>query len=344
MDKRVILAVAGSGKTTYLVNHLSQNKRTLIITYTDNNYDNIRDKILREYRESWPENVTVMRYFQFLYQFCYKPLFSDECKAKGIDFDSSPPRWAKKRTKLFYLTNSNYFYSNRLAAFLEDFNATSEIKRRLEKYFDEFVIDEVQDIAGRDFNLLQSLMSANLNMLFVGDFYQHTYDTSRDGTVNKTLFSDIDSYEMRFSKAGIFVDKTTLQNSWRCSKAICDYVRENFGIMIYSAKTSNENIIICVTDPLKIEKIYKDPAVVKLHYNGAAKYGKGHKNWGDTKGQDCYTDVCVLLNKTAYLQYTNGTLQNLAMTTRNKLYVALTRAKGNVYLIEEAAIKQFMDE
>lgn len=41
MDKRVIFAVAGSGKTTYIVNELSLEKRSLILTYTDGNYDNI---------------------------------------------------------------------------------------------------------------------------------------------------------------------------------------------------------------------------------------------------------------------------------------------------------------
>ena len=41
MDKRVIFAVAGSGKTTYIVNNLFPEKRSLIITYTKNNYNNI---------------------------------------------------------------------------------------------------------------------------------------------------------------------------------------------------------------------------------------------------------------------------------------------------------------
>ena len=50
------------------------------------------------------------------------------------------------------------------------------------------IIDEIQDIAGRDFSFLEQLMTANMNMLFVGDFYQHTYDTSRDGNTNKNLF------------------------------------------------------------------------------------------------------------------------------------------------------------
>ena len=73
MDKRLILAVAGSGKTTYIVNSLSAEKRSLIITYTDANYENLCRKIAERFNGAWPENVTLMKYFQFLYRFCYKP-------------------------------------------------------------------------------------------------------------------------------------------------------------------------------------------------------------------------------------------------------------------------------
>lgn len=34
MDKKVIFAVAGSGKTTYIIDSLTQDKRSLIVTYT----------------------------------------------------------------------------------------------------------------------------------------------------------------------------------------------------------------------------------------------------------------------------------------------------------------------
>lgn len=37
MDKRVIFAVAGSGKTTLLIRRLSEDRRTLLLTFTVNN-------------------------------------------------------------------------------------------------------------------------------------------------------------------------------------------------------------------------------------------------------------------------------------------------------------------
>lgn len=48
-----------------------------------------------------------------------------------------------------------------------------------------------------------------------------------------------------------------------------------------------------------------------------------------------YTDVCVLLNKTTSKKMAAGKLAELAPMTKNKLYVAITRAKGNVYIFDE---------
>ena len=56
---------------------------------------------------------------------------------------------------------------------------------------------------------------------------------------------------------------------------------------------------------------------------------------GDTKGEDCYQDVCILLNPNTMKLYRAEKLIELKPTTKNKLYVAITRAKGNVYFIDE---------
>ena len=189
MDKRLILAVAGAGKTTHIVNSLTPEKRSLIITYTKCNYDNLLCKIAKKFNERWPKNVTLMRYLPFLYQFCYKPFLADIIRAKGITYND-PPRGILNTKREYYISPQGYFYSNRLAYCFDKKDVIEDIKYRITKYFDEFVVDEVQDIAGRDFNFLELLMLMDTDMLFVGDFYQHTFDTSRDQNVNSSLFND----------------------------------------------------------------------------------------------------------------------------------------------------------
>lgn len=336
MDKRIMFAVAGAGKTTYIVNRLSTTKRSLIITYTNGNYDNLSAKISEKFNGKWPENVTLMTFFSFLYGFCYKPFLSDTVKAKGVLFENNPDKFAKQTQFRYYLSPGGYFYSNRLSLFLENMNVLAEIKARLEKYFDEFIIDEIQDIAGRDFSFLEQLMLTNVNMLFVGDFFQHTFDTSRDGNVNKGLFDDKDAYVARFTSKGIMCDDTTLVSSWRCSKSVCAYITNALGICISSnRKEDDDNEIIFVSDTAYCKQILSDDSIIKLHYQNGRKHGQHHKNWGETKGEDCYKDVCVLLNKTTASKFAAGKLHELPPPTKNKLYVAITRAWGNVYFINE---------
>ena len=218
-----------------------------------------------------------------------------------------------------------------------------EVKSRIKKYFDCIVFDEVQDISGRDFNFLEELMKIDMNMLYVGDFYQHTYNTSADGNVNKGLFDDLDKYVDRFKKAGVDFDNQTLLKSWRCGENVCKYVRDHLGISIYSNR-EEQGVVEFIDSDDGIREIWRNAEIVKLHYQKAATYGVGHRNWGDTKGEDCYQDVCVLLNKTTMQAYKKDALSKLAVSTRNKLYVAITRAKGNVYLIDEEQAKKLEGE
>lgn len=336
MDKRVMFAVAGAGKTTHIVNQLSYTKRSLIVTYTNGNFDNLTSKISQKFDGRWPENITLMTFFSFLYAFCYKPFLADKVKAKGVVFESNPNKFVKQTDQKYFLSSEGYFYSNRLSFFLEKMNIVADIKARIENYFDEFIIDEIQDIAGRDFSFLEQLMSANVNMLFVGDFFQHTFDTSRDGNVNKGLFDDKAAYVARFTAKGIVCDNTTLIHSWRCSKSVCEYIKNALGIDISSNRAADNDSSICfISDPVYAAQILEDASIIKLHYQNGRKYGQHHKNWGETKGEDCYTDVCVMLNKVTTAKFAAGRLWELPPPTRNKLYVAITRAKGNVYFINE---------
>lgn len=340
MDKRVIFAVAGSGKTTYIIDSLTREKRSLIVTYTIGNYNNLREKILKKFNGVWPENICVMKYFTFLYRFCYKPFLSDKVKAKGIFYERNPNNRLRKTNRAYYITSAGYIYSNRLALLIDETGTTEKVKQRLEKYFDEFIVDEVQDIAGRDFSFLEQLMTANINMLFVGDFYQHTYDTSRDGNTNKNLFNNFSTYEARFTSKGFASDRTSLIKSWRCSPSICNFITENLGIKILSNQTDSISYeatsdVIFVSDQTQIDAILSDPNIVKLHYQGSSKFGAGHKNWGETKGEDHYCDACVLLNKKTASKYNTHKLHELPPSTRNRLYVAITRAHGKVYLMNE---------
>ena len=90
-----------------------------------------------------------------------------------------------------------------------------------------------------------------------------------------------------------------------------------------------------------IKNIYNDNSIVKLFFQKSNAYFGNTANWGNTKGLDHFNDVCVVLNPTSLKAYEEGSLAQLNPTTKNKFYVACTRAKGNLYFIPEAKLKEY---
>ena len=165
MDRRLILAVAGSGKTTYLINTLNLKQRFLIVTYTDNNVKNIRQRIINTFGYV-PQNITLMSYFQFLIRVCYRPFLKDKFRAKGITWNmpSQETLKLKRNNPLFYLTKGRYLYHNRIAKLCLEC-CVNLIKERIEKFYDYFMFDEIQDLGGHDFNLLQAITPTAIDCL-----------------------------------------------------------------------------------------------------------------------------------------------------------------------------------
>lgn len=340
MGKCIIQAVAGAGKTTNIVNRLNLIDRFLIVTYTTNNTEHLRLSIIKKFGY-FPSNITLYSYFHFLISVCYKPFLSDQMCAFGISW-KTPPEYTlrMKRSNLyFYLSKKKYLYYNRIAKLCQDTYITN-ISNRINKYYDYFFFDEIQDLAGHDFNLIKSISPQNTNLLFLGDFYQHTFDTSRDGIINVNLHKEMHKYFDLWRKENFIIDTISLQQSYRCSKTVCDFVRIKIGIHI-CAINERESIVEYITSAERIDAIVKDNNIIKLFFNNSDKYNCWSLNWGNSKGLDHFTDVCVILNKTTNIKYNSNQLQELAPSTRNKLYVACTRARGNLYLIPQDLLNDY---
>lgn len=340
MDKSVVFAVAGSGKTSRLVASLDEVQRFLIVTYTESNHNNLRSKIIQRFGY-FPANITLYTYFRFLHGFCYRPFLRSKKNTKGVTFKpppKSPPYTLADDRR--YMSPSRRLYANRLAKYIEQSNLVDAIVARMEKYFDFFFVDEVQDFAGHDFNFLMKISAARLSTTFVGDFFQHTFDTSRDGNVNKNLHNDYNVYRAKFQAAKLTVDTESLKKSYRCSKTVCDFITEKIGIAIESYD-DRESVVRYEDDPATVLALYKDPGTVKLFYKEHYKYACYSQNWGVSKGVDRYHDICVVLNPTNMKAWKNGNFRDINTATRNKLYVACSRARGNLTLIPEILLKAY---
>jgi len=344
MDKSIISAVAGSGKTTHIIDNLDLDKSYLVLTYTINNYRNLKHEITKKF-DHLPNNIDLYTYFPFLYSFCFNPFLGYKIKPRGITYEY-PPR-SKRYTKAdqieYYVSKGGRLYHNRIARLLEEYDVLEDINNRIEKYYDALYIDEVQDFAGHDFNLLKSILTTDLEVKLVGDFYQHTFDTSRDGNTNKNLHNDYDDYLKEFEAIGVRVDEGKLEKSWRCSPTVCDFINDHLGIKIES-HNQESTLVKYVESVEEIEGLYQDDQIVKLFYQEHYKYDCYSRNWGDCKGENHYVNVCVVLNKKTERFYKKNKLDQLSPVTKNKLYVACSRSHNDLYLISEEKIKHHKRE
>lgn len=73
MGKRLILAVAGAGKTYTICHGIDPDKKNLILAFTHENIKNIRNGLADCFSGHIPENTSVMTFHSFLHR------MSDEC-------------------------------------------------------------------------------------------------------------------------------------------------------------------------------------------------------------------------------------------------------------------------
>lgn len=338
MDKRVIFAVAGSGKTTLLIERLSEHSRTLILTHTVNNELHLRTKIISRFG-FLPEGIRVMTWFEFLHGFCCRPLMQEQLRIRGLSF-SPPPQKISRSQWQHFQDYSGRVYHCRLSLLLMYHRMMPTVRSRFERYYDELLVDEVQDFAGHDFNFLLELCEVNASVVLAGDFYQHTFDTSRDGNTNASLHDDFHRYEMRFQKAGITPDRETLSRTWRCSQTVCDFISGSLNIAI-EAHGLHTTQIETISEKERADALHADDRVIKLFFREHHRYSCNSMNWGASKGLDHFQDVCIVLGSQHWRLFTRNELQTLPAASRNKLYVACSRARGNITFVPESLMRPF---
>ena len=190
-QNKLIVAAAGAGKTTFLVNEALKIKyeRVLITTYTQANEAEIRKKII-EVNQCIPPNVIVQTWFSFLLQHGVRPfqggLFEKEITGlilvnsqSGLKyyFKGKPIYFSEeKEFERHYFSKEIKIYSDKISKFVFRCNEKSNgaVIERLCKIYSHVFIDEVQDLAGYDLELLKLLFKANSNTLLVGDPRQAT--------------------------------------------------------------------------------------------------------------------------------------------------------------------------
>lgn len=341
-EKRLIHAVAGSGKTRTIIETINPVERNLIITYTDNNQEVLKSRLIDKFGRI-PENTNVFGVFEFLYSFCLVPYLGR--RPRGLNFNYK----TNSKFDINSIDDSGRIIHNRLSQALlrgslqygsKRIDFDSSYLTRVDKFFDNVFIDECQDFESYDFDWLLSLSNLKANVYLLGDFYQKTYSTSYSGNKGKGIHSNFCKWINEFQKANFDIDNSSLSESRRCPIEVCEFVKNNLGINILSNTNNKSGKVEFINNGSRINEILSDDTVIKLFYQNSSRYKCTSQNWGESKGSE-FRKVCVVLNKTTYERYRKGTLKELAPSTKSKFYVACTRTTEVLYFISEQEIKHF---
>jgi DNA helicase II / ATP-dependent DNA helicase PcrA len=336
-----IIASAGSRKTEFVVNEAlaHDNKRVLITTYTLNNLRCIEERIYSKVGRM-PPHITITSWYGFLLNQWCRPYQRAVVGApgfiRGLDFGSPRPRFIRQsQARRYYCNRAGDMYANWTADFaVKANNATGgEVVHRLEAMYDEFYVDEVQDLVGYDLDVLDALLLSGTRIVMVGDPRQHTYATNQNMRNRKYRGAGLWEW---FAERKDMCKLETYTVSYRSNQAICDFADALFP---HLPMTTSANVqiktptgILMVRPADLPDHIAANGAVVLRHSVTSNTLGFPGMNFGASKG--CSFDHIVIFPTQPIKRYLETKEPSvLADEARSKLYVAITRARHSVAFV-----------
>jgi superfamily I DNA/RNA helicase len=368
-NHKLLVAAAGSGKTTFIVNEsLAYNDRKILITtYTQANEAEIRKKII-EKNKCIPENIIVQTWFSFLLQHGVRPfqgvLFDKrvknlllvntqsglkgyrnqcpECKRKGIVkpcVKCKGPFYygEEKEFAKHYFTKDLRIYSDKISKFVYRCNERTNgiVIDRISKIYKNIYIDEVQDLAGYDLDLLNLLFKTKSEIVLVGDPRQGTYSTNSASKNSQYRKSKI-IYFFQDKKINIDRDENSLLVNYRSNRFICDLSNKLFPNFIQTSSGNNEltgHDGIFLIKEQDVDLYLKKYRPIQLRDNRRKAIHENYEamNFGESKGLSF--DRVLIYPTKPFLDWLKNNSSDLAETSRSKFYVAITRAKYSVGIV-----------
>jgi hypothetical protein len=337
-NSKFILACAGSGKTTFIVEEAlkAKEQKVLITTYTNENLDQIK-RYLIEKNGCIPANICPISWYSFLLKEGVRPYQNHLCDQKRIRSIFFLPANRRFQKKNDYITSLNDIYSNKTAEFVYECNKQNNglILRRLEKIYSHIYIDELQDFAGYDLNLLEVLFNSSINVITVGDPRQATFTTNNALKNKQYRKSNIYLWMEKMNKDyGIPIEEKN--ESHRCNQEICDFADSLFPDM---PKTTSKNSYLTGHDGVffisrsEVKDYITKYNPMKLRYNIRTNtLDFAASNIGLVKGRT-YDRVLIFPTKPMLEYFKTKNLSKVG--DKSKLYVGITRARYSVVFITD---------
>jgi DNA helicase-2/ATP-dependent DNA helicase PcrA len=341
---KLIIAAAGAGKTTFLVKEAlkQKNGNVLITTYTQANEEEIHKKIIK-INKCIPENITIQTWFSFLLQHGVRPYqgYLFEKKISGMFFTHKKSTLYRKEENIqeYYFTDTFKIYSDKLSKFVFKCNQESNgaVIDRLSRVYSHIFIDEVQDLAGYDLELLKLLFKSKSILLMVGDPRQVIYLTHHERRYFQYANGLIKEFINKECKnINCEIDENSLNVSYRNNQKICDFSAKlypcyNSCKSMQNDKTEHDGVFLVKMKD--VEKYLEAYNPVQLRNNIKAEVNKSYKtvNFGNSKGL-AFDRVLVSPTK-PFVNWLINNNFNLKPGSRSRFYVAITRARYSVGIV-----------
>lgn len=357
-ENKIVIAAAGSGKTTYLIEEALKIKgrRVLLITYTESNEAEIRQKFF-DLVGYVPANVVIMTWFSFLITHGVKPFQGGlfEFPVRGMVLVSTPSGirfynekgigvpWPEQSIEKHYFDPACRVYSDKLSKLVIRCNEKSggAVIDRISRAFPNVFVDEVQDLAGYDLDILAAIARSSARLLMVGDPRQVTYLTHNERRLHKYADGGIVDFLRNElpNKVPVVIDETTLSRSHRNSAIICAVSSRLFPALPASQAC---DCFRCRTESAAWTGVFILRMADYDHYMTAVRPmqlrdkitspGVDHRwpvmNFGESKGRGF--DHVVILPTEPMRLWLSDAETKLKPQSRAKFYVALTRGRHSV--------------
>lgn len=336
---RIILASAGSGKTTSLVSDAAadDSRRAALVTYTLNGRGELTGKAYDLYG-AIPPHLTVSTWYTFVLTHLVRPYQNHlyDPRVNNITFKRVPEQLRaipKTVTSKFYFSSKGRLWRDRVTDFAcRVIEKTGGLPlRRLERIFGRIYIDEAQDLSGWDLELIEHLLGSGVQVHLVGDHRQATFSTN-DNPKNKPYWGRniITKFE-EWEKAGLAKIEHAA-HSHRCNQAICDFAD---AIFPDCRKTKSFNTTTTTHDGLFFVRQSDVPAYMDIYQPQPLRYNRTRKvafgkplNFGEAKGMTF--DRTLVYPHGPFEKYlATGVLAD-AGKELPKIYVSITRARYSV--------------
>lgn len=351
MSSKLVIAAAGSGKTTYLVQEALKipTDKVLITTFTESNEQGIRAKFI-EIAGFVPPNVTILTWFSFLIRQGVKPyqsfLFQDKVtglllmnkKSGLLRYYRGRPIYAKAEDVAnHYFTKDGRIYSDKLAKFVCKLDEASGglVIDRISRIYNHVFIDEVQDLAGYDLEFIQLLSQQGVNLLMVGDPRQVTYHTHEEAKNSQYSEGGITRF-ISDRHLEIDVDETTLNVTYRNEPHICNYANSIYPdfapcTAVEKEPTGHDGVLLVRAADLDAYLQTYRPIQLRDSRKVIVNSNYPVFNFGDSKGLTF--DRVIIYPTKPIVEWICDHNIALQPQSRARFYVALTRARFSAAIV-----------